>query len=330
MKKILIIGGTSFIGRHLLNYLLEQEEYEISLFNRGVTNPELFPELNRIKGDRNVLTEISQIFAEKWDCIVDLSCYYPQSLAWILNGVNKQVNYIFISTCSVYDNEQYSGMYRDETAPRLSCTTAEGLDQSPATYGRRKAACERLLENSGVRYTIFRPALVFGSYDPTDRFYYWLHQVKTKKLIGIPENGKRKFSLTYVGDLLSAMVAAIHMKPNNQVYNCISYKGMSIQQIVDEAILAMERQVETLNFSKGFLVKHQIAPWVDIPVWLNTDDYSYSNEKICNDLDFTPTKFKESIQKTITYYQEISFPTPITGMNEEKQQALLEAKRAED
>lgn len=330
MKQLLVIGGTSFIGRHLLNELLQQESYEITLFNRGLTNPDLFPTVDKIRGDRNDAKAIHQLFSKKWDCIIDVSCYFPQSLEWILNGIDiKSTKYIFVSTCSVYDNEQYSGMNRAELAPTLFCTKEQAMDSAPETYGQRKAACESLLEASGIAYTTFRPALVFGPYDPTDRFYYWLHQVKTKQKIGIPERGNRKFSLTYVGDLVAAIMKALHSEAKNKSYNCISYENMSIREIVNAAMFSLKRTPELVNYSKDFLKRHQITPWTGIPVWLSTDDYTYSSKSICEDLAFKPTSFSKSIEATIAYYEEICFPKPSFGMDEEKQQVLFLAYKKE-
>lgn len=326
MKKILVIGGTSFIGRHLVTKLLGEKDCEITLFNRGVTNQELFPQLKRIIGDRNVAADIAQIDAVDWDYVIDVSCYYPQSLEWIVNKIKPSVTkYIFVSTASVYDNEVHEGMLRDESAPVVSCTKEEAIDTTPATYGKRKAACEEILKNGNIPFVILRPSLVFGPYDPTDRFYYWLHQVKTKKQIGVPENGLRKFSLTYVGDLVWAIITALHSDKENVIYNCISYPLMSIDKIIKKATLLCNTEVEKINFSAQFLKAQNIAEWMDIPVWLSSDDYTYTNEKIKLALNFKATEFRESMQATIDYFETLSFPNPSFGINESTQERLLQA-----
>ena len=79
MKKLLILGGTNFIGRYLTERLLESSNYKITLFNRGCTNSHLFPEVKRIFGDRHT-KDIRLLGNEKWDVVIDISCYFPNSL----------------------------------------------------------------------------------------------------------------------------------------------------------------------------------------------------------------------------------------------------------
>ena len=167
MKNILILGGTNFIGRRLVERLLESEAYALTLFNRQRTHAELFPQVNKIKGDRET-ESIEQIVEGNWDAVVDLSCYFPAALENTLKALTKESKYIFVSTCSVYDNEMDRSILKNETAPVLSCSAQQRSDRSAASYGNRKAECERLLMDSGMPYVILRPSLVFGTYDPTD------------------------------------------------------------------------------------------------------------------------------------------------------------------
>jgi len=78
VEKILIIGGTNFIGRNLVEQLKNEDRYELTLLNRGITNANLFPDIKKIKGDRNA-KEIAELVRGNWDYIIDLSCYFPKS-----------------------------------------------------------------------------------------------------------------------------------------------------------------------------------------------------------------------------------------------------------
>ena len=157
MKKVLILGGTQFIGRYLVEQLLKRSDIELTLFNRQQTNQHLFTDTKKIKGDRNTIN--NQSFTEfNYDLIVDLSCYYPDQLKQTLKYVPRSLsNYIFISTCSVYDNEIDQSELRDETATLLSCNEEEAKDSTAQTYGKRKVACEKILMNSSINYSILRP-----------------------------------------------------------------------------------------------------------------------------------------------------------------------------
>ena len=103
MKKILILGGTNFIGRVFMEQLSALENYNITIFQRGFTNSNLFPNIPRISGDRYT-EDILKITKEDWDIIVDISCYFPSSLELLIPRLKGRVGrYIYISTVSVYD-----------------------------------------------------------------------------------------------------------------------------------------------------------------------------------------------------------------------------------
>lgn len=213
MKKILILGGTQFVGRNLIEQLIKIDSYDITIFNRQQTQGKLFPQINKIKGDRDT-DDIKQITKEKWDFIIDVSCYYPHWIENTIKYANSVSKYIFISTISVYDIHINDYSIKDENSQILSCNHKQRTDHSLQSYGNRKAECERILKKSGLNYLILRPALIYGKYDHTDRLYYWLYQTKTKKKVLLPENGATQLSLTYVKDLVNTILDAL--SNNNQ------------------------------------------------------------------------------------------------------------------
>ncbi len=181
MKKILILGGTGFVGRILTENLLKQNIFPV-LFNRGKRSPGIFPELRHITGDRLNKDDIKQIAGESWDTVIDFSCMFPVNLDEITDMLLGNVGrYIFISTASVYpmDDPKFWKEPVKETANTLPCTPEEKIDpEILPTYGQKKAECERiLLAKEGLDPVIFRPGLIYGRYDYTDRFYYWLYRV---------------------------------------------------------------------------------------------------------------------------------------------------------
>ncbi|MCF8425170.1 MAG: NAD-dependent epimerase/dehydratase family protein [Bacteroidia bacterium] len=327
MLKILILGGTNFIGRHLVESLTSQDNFEITLFNRGITNPELYPKIKKIIGDRNT-SDINQIFQEKWDYIIDLSCYFPKSLSDIVSHLDKSVQrYIFISTCSVYNNEINQTICRDENAPTLNCSDEEGIDTSNATYGNRKAECERILKKSGLRYSILRPSLIYGPFDSTDRFYYWLYQIKCEKTLLIPNQGTNKFSVTYVKDLVQAILKLVTLNLGSETYNIISFPQLSISELVKTASNLLEKKAKTQNVDSIFLHENNISQWIDIPLWLDCDYYTYDNKKLLTDLKMQTTEFRESVSNTIDYYESLAWYEPKYGMEDKLKNELIEKLR---
>lgn len=323
-KQILVLGGTNFIGRNLIEKLQNESAYEITLFNRGITNPHLFPTLKKINGDRELPEDLGKIFTQRWNHIIDLSGFYPNNLEQILKGINADLSsYIFVSTCSVYDNALHSGMLRDESAPTLVCSASKAIDTSLNTYGQRKAECERVLQRHNIPYTIFRPALVYGPYDSTDRLYYWLYRCYKHKELLIPEQGERVFSMTYVHDLVEAIVAALGNDIQNQIYNCTSHPQTSIGQIVQTCEALNQREIKKVDASVSFLDKNGIAQWMDLPLWLHSDDFTYSNYKIKRELKVRPKELEHGLKTTMNYYKDKATPEPQYGISRSKEEELM-------
>lgn len=324
MDKVLILGGTNFIGRNLVERLLQEGEIDITLFNRGQTNDELFPKIRRLSGDRNT-PEINQVFKERWDYIIDLSCFFPNSLEKILQNIDKSLKrYIFISTCSVYDNENNKSILRNEDAPTLDCNHSERIDTSVNTYGKRKAECERILKQSGFTHTIFRPSLVYGQYDNIDRLYYWLHQIKKEKPLLIPNQGTSIFSVTYVKDLIQAILKSINRSSGSNTFNLTTHPKLSIIELVNTAKQLLSKPTKTHFVTTKFLIENNVKQWVDLPLWLDCDYFTYDNSKVLKELNLEVTEFTLSVAATIDYYDSLAWQTPTYGMTDKTKNDLIE------
>lgn len=324
MNKVLILGGTNFIGRRLVEFLIKNSTHQLTLFNRGKTNPSLFPNCRIIIGDRLNTDDLEPLFSQSWDYIIDLSCFFPKSLKVITKNINKDLSkYIFISTCSVYDNIHHIGMLRNEKASLLKCNETEERNTSLDTYGKRKAACEQVLIASKLPMVILRPSLVYGPYDHTDRLYYWIKAVQSKQEFILPESGNRLFSVTYVDDLVRCILSSIESPLNHEIYNCISHPSMSIGHIVNTSSTILHQKTRPISINANFLKNENISQWFDLPLWLNTDKFTFSNQKIITNFGFKPTNFEQSLRETIEYYQGHNFPEPQYGMDSKRKNKLI-------
>ena len=161
-KKILIIGGTAFVGRVLLEHLLQLGGYEITLFNRGKTNAGLFSGVAQIHGNRET-DDIKLLANKNWDVVIDFCGYYPLSLQKIVDTLRGRIGrYIFVSTGSVYDLEQIGEQTITEDSLLYTCSDAEKTDHSMETYGKRKVACEQVLldAKADIDPIILRPGVI--------------------------------------------------------------------------------------------------------------------------------------------------------------------------
>ena len=323
MKNLLIIGGTNFIGRNLLNELSKEVEYKITLFNRGITNPDAFPEITRIIGDRNT-DDIAKISQQKWDLVIDLSCYFPDSLERVIEAVGTVERYIFVSTCSVYDSENLT-ILKNENATLLTCSQEQKTDTTPSSYGQRKVACEEILKASNLNYLIFRPALVYGEYDYTDRLYYWINQVQKSEKLLLPNGGKSVFSVTYVKDLVRILIESLTIEmPKEQIFNITTTPEISILKIVNTTCKLLQKQPQRLEVSPAFLSKNKVNQWIDMPLWLDGNHFTWSNERLLNTFKTSLIDFEASIEATISFYKKQNYPKPIYGMSNARKEELFQ------
>lgn len=169
--RILVIGGTSFVGRHIVGSAIDAG-HEVTLFNRGKTDPGGFPEAEHLVGDRD--DDLSALDGGSWDATVDVCAYVPRQVRTLLDTLGERSgHYTLVSTISVYAEVQ-AGF--DESAPLLE----PAWDDEPAMhkYGELKVGCERVARQlAGDRLLVVRPGFVFGPHDPTHRFTYWVERV---------------------------------------------------------------------------------------------------------------------------------------------------------
>jgi 2'-hydroxyisoflavone reductase len=165
--KILVLGGTAFLGRHLVEAAMGRG-HEVTLFNRGRSNPDLFPEAERVTGDRD--GGLEPLRGRRWDAVVDTSGYVPRVVRQSAELLSGSGVYAFVSTGSVYPLQSVD---RSETGP-LERLEDPGTEEVMAHYGGLKALCEEVVtEVFGERALIARSGLIVGPFDPTGRFTYW-------------------------------------------------------------------------------------------------------------------------------------------------------------
>jgi 2'-hydroxyisoflavone reductase len=168
---ILVLGGTGFIGPHLVNYAM-QRGHRITLFNRGRTNTHLFPDAEKLVGDRN--DNLTALEGRRWDAVVDNSGYTPLQVGKSVDLLKDACDqYLFTSTRSVYTD--FTADVMDEDAP----VGPKNIPESEWDgYGPNKVLSERLVQEAfGSRTLITRPPVIVGPGDRSDRFTYWVDRI---------------------------------------------------------------------------------------------------------------------------------------------------------
>lgn len=323
MKKILILGGTVFVGRSVTEALVASGKYEVTLFNRGRSNPELFSGVQQIHGDRET-GDIEKILGQNWDCIIDFSAYYPVTFERLLESLKGRVGrYIFISTISVYDLDKAAGQVVNEQYELLPCSEAQKTSRLFDAYGEKKAEMERILmRHTNLDKVIFRPSYIYGKFDYTERFYYWLYRVEKCQRFLLPDGGQPKqLGLTNAADLAAAIVEAVEIKNHAAVYNTVSTPQISIRELIGLAAKAYGKKPELITVSAAELEKNALQLG-QFPL-LSPFDFHVSDALWKKDFHFKPADVAGTLVEMRDYNAATGFTKPKVGLDVEKEQEII-------
>ena len=266
--RLLILGGTIFLGRHLVDAALARG-HEVTLFNRGQHGAELYPAVERLRGDRD--GDLEALRGRRWDAAIDTSGYVPRvarASAELLAG--EVEHYTFISSLSVYAHFRERGT--DERAPVgvLDDPTVEQVDGE--TYGPLKALCERAVEAAlPGRALIVRPGLIVGPHDPTDRFTYWPSRAARGGEVLAPGRPERHVQIVDARDLAEWTVRMVEARQTG-VYNATGPAEPLTMGRLLEVCQEVGGGARVTWVSEPFLAERQVGAWIELPLWLPASD----------------------------------------------------------
>jgi 2'-hydroxyisoflavone reductase len=263
--RLLILGGTGFIGPHQVRYALARG-HRVTLFNRGKTNPALFPEVEKLQGDRAV-ADYRSLKGRDWDAVIDNPTTLPRwvrQAAEALKGHTRQ--FVFISTISVYAKNDTPNA--DETAELATAEEPESEDVRKY-YGPLKAASEREAEKAFPgRATIIRPGLIVGPGDLSDRFTYWPARIAKGGEVLAPGNPSDPVQIIDARDLAEFTIRACETETTG-VYNCTGPQSrLTISELLGGVRAVMSSDASLTWVDADFLKEQGARPWVDLPVWV--------------------------------------------------------------
>jgi len=264
--RVLILGGTVFLGRHVVDVLLARG-HEVTIFHRGVRGAELFPDVERVLGDR--ATDLSRLPAgATWDAVVDTSAYLPAVAAASAHALRERARrYVFISSVSVYDVALPS---IDETSATPELPDGASRDEMvPETYGPLKLLCERevLAAFGPERTLIVRPGLIVGPWDPTDRFTAWPLRFARGGDVLVPDDLDAQAPMIDVRDLAAFIVDAIE-EQRNGVVNTANAPDMTLRAMFAACAQAAGVSSRLVPVAPKRLRELGIEEWSDLPAWV--------------------------------------------------------------
>ncbi len=335
--KLLILGGTRFLGRHLVA-AARARGYEITLFNRGNYSSEGLGAVESIRGDRH--SELSRLHGRRWDAVIDTSGHLPRAVKTAAEVLADSVErYVFISTQNAYRDVSVPGI--DESYPRATLTS-EQLDRANAIdtsgqpsyaelYGGLKSLCEQAAEKvMPGRVLIIRPGLIVGPYDYTDRFTYWPVRVARGGEILAPGPPDRFIQFIDVRDLAEWTISMIERQATG-AYNAHGVpKTLTRQHLLEACKTATGSDAHFTWVTEDFLLQEKVASWSELPLWLPEEAAPHlkgfmfisPDKAIAAGLNFRP--LSETIRDTLTWYQTNHPNDELkAGLDRDKERALL-------
>ena len=263
--KILIIGGTKFVGPALVD-AARARGHDVTLFNRGLTAPDALPDVESITGDRE--TDLEKLGGRHWDAVIDTCGYFPRQVRMSAEALRQAVDhYTFISSLSVYPVAGSPG--RDERAPLLPRGDDAIEEVTGETYGPLKVGCEAALTNVFQSDAlIIRAGLIVGPGDPTNRFTYWVTRA-AKAGAAIAPPAAQPMQFIDARDLATFMVHAAEGRIAG-LYNVTGpAHRLTFGEFLPRVKEALSSDVRFAHTNDDFLRAHDVEMFMGLPLWLN-------------------------------------------------------------
>jgi 2'-hydroxyisoflavone reductase len=315
--RILVLGGTLFLGRHIVDAALERG-HEITLFNRGQTRPDLFPAVEKLRGDRD--GDLASVAGRDFETVVDTSGRVPRLVAETLDALGDVGHYPFVSTISVYADLS--------TPPTESSPLAELKEPTEVweeAYGELKVLCENVVRKRFPDAFIPRPGLIVGPWDPTGRFTYWPTRFAAGGRVLAPLPPDADTQVIDARDLAEWIVRAAEERLAG-TYNAVG-PVTTRQQVLETCRSVAGTDAELVWVDPDFLHAQGVEEWMELPLWLYDEQY-----RGMLSVDTSPAfaaglrtrPLEETVRDTLAWALSESPSDFPAGLDREKEQAVLD------
>jgi 2'-hydroxyisoflavone reductase len=270
--RILVLGGTRFAGRAIVETALGRGD-TVTMFNRGQSNPGLFPGVETVIGDRTA--DLSPLDGREFDAVIDVACYAPEAARLSAEAFRDRTGrYVFVSTVSVYaDQGTTEAQLEDAPLAQLKPDTTDFAEN----YGANKALCEAVVrEVYGNRALIGRPGLISGPHDPTDRFPYWPRRIARGGRVLAPGDPTDLTQVIDVRDLAGFLLDGIH-RGRGGVFN-LTGNPRPFGILLDLCRTATYSDADLVWIDTERLVAAGVSPEMGIPLWIGEPGYEAFND----------------------------------------------------
>ena len=272
--RLLVLGGTKFLGRAVVEEALARS-HDVTLFNRGETNPDLFPEVEKLRGDRD--GDLRALEGRSWDAVVDPSGYVPRVVRASAELLRDSVgHYVFVSSVSAYADPLAAGF--DEGAP-LKPPELES-EEVMEHYGELKVACEQVVEEVfRGRSAVVRAGLIVGPHDPTDRFTYWPVRVARGGEVLAPGRRGRQWQFIDVRDLGGWIVRLGEERTAGAFTATGPVPATTAAEVLEACRAVAGSDARFTWVDEEFLLECEVGEWMELPLWLSeTGEFAHMLE----------------------------------------------------
>jgi 2'-hydroxyisoflavone reductase len=278
--KLLIIGGTVFLGRALVEAALARG-YEVTLFNRGKSNPDLFPNVEKLHGDR--FTDLSALKGHRWDTVIDTCGFTPRAVQASTELLADAVeHYTFVSSLSAYSDFSKPGL--DENGPlNVLPEGASPENVTDETYGALKVLCEQAAEKAMPgRVLSIRAGLIVGPHDNIGRFPYWVRRVAKGGEVLAPGRSERPIQIIDVRDLAEWNLRMAEARQAG-IYNATGPDyTLTMGGCLDSCKSVSGSDATFTWVSQDFLAEHEVGPFNEMPLWMPESGPEYAGFMFIN------------------------------------------------
>lgn len=270
--KLLILGGTVFLGRHVVHAAVAAG-HEITLFNRGRSNADLFPDVEKLTGDRLAgIDGLQALRGRTWDAVIDTSGYVPRVAAASAQVLGDSVaHYTFVSSISVYADMSSPGITEEAPVGTIPDPTTESI--TGESYGPLKALCESVVTTAMPgRTLIVRPGLLVGPHDPSGRFTYWPRRIAAGGEVMAPGAPDCQVEFIDARDGAAWMIRAIEARLTG-VFNMTGpAQPLGMGAFLDACRTTLNPAAHLTWLPEAFLLANGAIPWTEVPMWIPADD----------------------------------------------------------
>lgn len=322
--KLLILGGTRFLGRHLVE-AARARGHDLTLFNRGLTSPGPLVGVEHLRGDRD--SELAPLRGRRWDAVVDTCGYLPRVVRRsVLTLRDSADRYLFVSSISVYADSSTAG--QDEQAARLPLPSSD-CEDIPGYYGALKAACEDVVQAVfGPRAILLRPGLIVGPFDPTGRFTYWVQRVARGGTILAPPAPEYPVQFIDARDLAAWMVDLLERGQHGPFNASGPAVPLTFGAFLECCRHALAAPADFVWADASFLERHEVAPWTQLPLYAGEDGRGLNQVSLARALSagLRLRPLEETCADTARWAGASPLPDGI-GLTGEREAELLRAWR---